>query len=186
MLALAVGGRGFAAGDRRADLYYLIVGGLGSEPKYQEQFDNEVKDLAAVARRTTGDSRVVVLTWRGCAMSAVEKMLGSERAKVKATDTLAADPRRPRQLRRRSLQAEPCRPRHRRRRVPEAARGGARALAADRQHDERERRDARELGRRRPHADHRDAQQFERNATHLADHWAKALATARPTSIRMA
>ena len=73
----------------RADLYYVIVGGLGGEPKYQEAFDKEVQQLAAVARRTTGDSRVAVLSGEHATKAAVEKLLGAERAKVKASDTFA-------------------------------------------------------------------------------------------------
>jgi len=73
----------------RADLYYVIVGGLGGEPKYQEAFDKEVQQLAAVARRTTGDARVAVLSGEHATKAAVEKLLGSERSKVKASDTFA-------------------------------------------------------------------------------------------------
>src|SRR5512135_44841 len=73
----------------RADLYYVIFGGLGGEPKYQEAFDKEVQQLAAVARRTTGDSRVAVLSGEHATKAAVEKLLGAERAKVKASDTFA-------------------------------------------------------------------------------------------------
>jgi len=72
-----------------AELYYFIVGGLGGEAKYQEQFDKQVKDLAAVARRTTGNARVVVLTGEGATREAIEKSLGSLKTRAKATDTLA-------------------------------------------------------------------------------------------------
>jgi len=72
-----------------AELYYLIVGGLGGEAKYQEQFDKQVKDLATVARRTTGDARVSVLTGEGATRQAIEKSLGSLKTRAKATDTLA-------------------------------------------------------------------------------------------------
>jgi hypothetical protein len=73
----------------RADLYYVIVGGLGGEPKYQEMFDKEVQQLAAVARRTAGDARVSVLSGEAATRTAVEKLLGSLRAKVKASDSFA-------------------------------------------------------------------------------------------------
>jgi hypothetical protein len=72
-----------------AELYYLIVGGLGGEAKYQEQFDTQIKELATVARRTTGDARVAVLTGEGATREAIEKSLGSLKTRAKATDTLA-------------------------------------------------------------------------------------------------
>ncbi len=72
-----------------AELYYLIVGGLGGEAKYQEQFDKQIKDLAAVARRTTGDARVAVLTGEGATREAIEKSLGSLKTRAKPADTLA-------------------------------------------------------------------------------------------------
>jgi hypothetical protein len=77
------------AAPAHAELYYLIVGGLGGEPKYQEQFDKQIKDLAAVARRTTGDARVTVLTGEGATREALEKSLGTLRTKTKPTDSLA-------------------------------------------------------------------------------------------------
>jgi hypothetical protein len=77
------------APSAHAELYYLIVGGLGGEAKYQEQFDKQVKDLAAVARRTTGDARVTVLTGDGATREAVEKSFASLKAKTKPADSLA-------------------------------------------------------------------------------------------------
>src|SRR6185369_5793097 len=50
---------------------------LGGEPKYQEAFDKEVQQLAAVARRTTGDARVAVLSGEHATKAAVEKLLAS-------------------------------------------------------------------------------------------------------------
>jgi hypothetical protein len=73
----------------RADLYYVIIGGLGGEPKYQELFDKEVQQLATVARRTTGNERVSVLSGQGATRAAVEKLLGSLRTKTKPSDTFA-------------------------------------------------------------------------------------------------
>ena len=67
-----------------AELYFLIVGGLGGEPKYQEQFDKQIKELTAVARRTTGDARVTVLTGEGATREALEKSLGSLKTRAKS------------------------------------------------------------------------------------------------------
>ena len=88
-LAAVVAGALLAAPAAHAELYYLIVGGLGGEAKYQEQFDKEVKELAAVARRTTGDARVMVLSGEGATREAIVKSLGSLRTRMKAVDTLA-------------------------------------------------------------------------------------------------
>jgi hypothetical protein len=72
-----------------AELYYLIVGGIGGEPKYQEQFDKQVASLASVARKTTGDARVTVLQGEKATREALEKSVASLAAKAKATDSLA-------------------------------------------------------------------------------------------------
>jgi hypothetical protein len=72
-----------------AELYYLIVGGIGGEPKYQEQFDKEVASLASVARKTTGNARVTVLEGDKATREALEKSFASLAAKVKPADSLA-------------------------------------------------------------------------------------------------
>jgi hypothetical protein len=72
-----------------AELYYLIVGGIGGEPKYQEQFDKQVASLASVARKTTGDARVTVLQGEKATRAALEKSFASLATKAKATDSLA-------------------------------------------------------------------------------------------------
>jgi hypothetical protein len=77
------------AGTARADLYYLIIGGLGGEAQYQEQFDKDAGSIAAVARRTAGTDRVIVLTGESATRAAVEKALDSLRKRTKAADSLA-------------------------------------------------------------------------------------------------
>jgi hypothetical protein len=72
-----------------AELYFLIVGGIGGEAKYQEQFDKEVASLASVARKTTGDARVTVLQGEKATRAALEKSFASIATKAKATDSLA-------------------------------------------------------------------------------------------------
>ena len=72
-----------------AELYYLIVGGLGGETKYQEQFDKQTEALTSVARRTTGNARVTVLRGEGATREALEKGVAALRGKVKPADTLA-------------------------------------------------------------------------------------------------
>ncbi len=83
-----VAGLAFAA-HAQAELYYLIVGGLGGEPEYQKQFDESTKELAAVARRTTASSRVTALSGEGATREAVVAALESLRKRVKPADNLA-------------------------------------------------------------------------------------------------
>ncbi|HUL82177.1 MAG TPA: hypothetical protein VL131_08540 [Gammaproteobacteria bacterium] len=88
-LALTLGAALAGASAAHAELYYVIVGGLGGEAKYQDQFDKEVQQLASVARRTAGDERVAVLSGEGATRAALMKLLGSLKTKAKPTDSLA-------------------------------------------------------------------------------------------------
>jgi hypothetical protein len=72
-----------------AELYYVIVGGLGGEQKYQEQFDKQITALTTVAKRTTGESRVTVLQGEGATREALEKSFAAVTAKAKPADTFA-------------------------------------------------------------------------------------------------
>jgi hypothetical protein len=72
-----------------AELYYLIVGGLGGEPGYTEQFAKDIDALAAVARRTTAQSRVLVLKGEAATREAVVNGLESLRTRAKAADSVA-------------------------------------------------------------------------------------------------
>jgi hypothetical protein len=83
-----VAGLAFAA-HAQAELYYLIVGGLGGEPEYQKQFDESTKELAAVARRTTASSRVTALSGEGATREALVAALESLRKRVKPADNVA-------------------------------------------------------------------------------------------------
>ena len=76
------------AAPAHAELYYLIVGGLGGEPAYAEQFDKDAAALAAVARRTTAENRVIVLKGEAATREALVKSLGSLRTRAKAADNL--------------------------------------------------------------------------------------------------
>ena len=64
-----------AATPAHAELYYLIVGGLGGEPGYEEQFAKDTEALAAVARRTTAQSRVMVLQGEAATRVALVSLL---------------------------------------------------------------------------------------------------------------
>ena len=77
-----------AAAPAQAELYYLIVGGLGGESKYDEQFKKDTTALAAVARRTTAQSRVTLLQGEAATREAVVQSLESLRTRAKAADSL--------------------------------------------------------------------------------------------------
>jgi hypothetical protein len=77
-----------AAAPAQAEIYYLIVGGLGGEPQYEEQFDKDAEALAAVARRTTAASRVMLLKGEGATREAVTTSLESLRTRAKPADSL--------------------------------------------------------------------------------------------------
>ncbi len=84
VLALAL----CAAAPAQAELYYLIVGGLGGEAAYAEQFDKDTAALAAVARRTTAANRVTVLKGEAATADALANALESLRTRTKAADSL--------------------------------------------------------------------------------------------------
>ncbi len=77
-----------AAAPAHAELYYLIVGGLGGEAAYQEQFDKDTAALAAVARRTTAASRVMLLQGEAATREAVNAGLESLKTRAKAADSV--------------------------------------------------------------------------------------------------
>lgn len=61
-ICLLLGGMGLVT-DVRADTYYLIVEGLGGEPRYAERFAAQAESLAHAAQRSLrGDSRVSLLS----------------------------------------------------------------------------------------------------------------------------
>ena len=67
----------------------MIVGGLGGEPKYQEQFDKQITALTAAARRTTGNRASPCLPGEGATREALEKASRTVTAQGKAADTCA-------------------------------------------------------------------------------------------------
>jgi hypothetical protein len=77
------------AAQASAEQYYLIVGGLGGEPKYQEAFDEQIAALATAAKRTAGDDRVTLLTREAATREALEARIGVLSARIKPADTLA-------------------------------------------------------------------------------------------------
>ena len=74
----------------RAELYYLIVGGIGGDPVYAESFADSASSMAAAARRTIGDeSRVTVLSGDDATREALEAAFASLGSKLVANDRLA-------------------------------------------------------------------------------------------------
>jgi hypothetical protein len=78
----------FLAGPAHAEVYYLIVGGLGGESGYEEQFAKDADALAAVARRTTAASRVTLLKGESATREALVAALESLRTRAKAADNV--------------------------------------------------------------------------------------------------
>jgi hypothetical protein len=76
------------AAPAHAELYYLIVGGLGGEASYEEQFGKDAEALATVARRTTAASRVMLLKGEGATREALASSLDSLRTRAKAADSV--------------------------------------------------------------------------------------------------
>lgn len=88
-LALA-GVLAFGAGTARAELYYLIVGGLGGDPVYAESFAESASAMAEAARRTTGgDTRITLLSGEGATREALEAAFASLNRRLAAADRLA-------------------------------------------------------------------------------------------------
>jgi len=84
VLLVAVG----AAAPAHAEIYYLIVGGLGGESAYEAQFAKDTDALAAVARRTTAQGRVMVLKGEAATREAVVNSFESLRTRTKAADSV--------------------------------------------------------------------------------------------------
>lgn len=87
LVAAATAALVFAA-PAYAEVYYLIVGGLGGEASYSEQFAKDTEALAAVARRSTAANRVTVLQGEGATRDAVVGALESLKTRAKAADNV--------------------------------------------------------------------------------------------------
>ncbi len=73
-----------------AELYYLIVGGLGGQVSYEERFVAQTESLADAARRTLGDgSRVSVLSGNAASRDALTAELSRLAEVTAATDSVA-------------------------------------------------------------------------------------------------
>jgi hypothetical protein len=73
-----------------AELYYLIVGGLGGQVSYEERFVAQAESLADAARRTLGDgSRVSVLSGDAASRDALTAEFERLAEVTSATDSVA-------------------------------------------------------------------------------------------------
>ncbi|MEE8249440.1 MAG: hypothetical protein V3R59_04350 [Gammaproteobacteria bacterium] len=80
----------FAGPVAHAELYYLIVGGLGGQVSYEERFVAQTESLADAARRTLGDgSRVSVLSGNAASRDALTAELSRLAEVTAATDSVA-------------------------------------------------------------------------------------------------
>ena len=87
MLALALLCAGSSA---HAELYYLIVSGIGGSPVYDESFADTTAELASAAERTLGsDARVTVLSGDTATRDALREAMGSLRDTLQPNDRLA-------------------------------------------------------------------------------------------------
>ncbi len=79
-----------AATPAGAETHYLIVGGLGGEPRYAESFAQQALSLAQSAQRTlNGDERVTLLRGEEATRDAVTGALERLAATVAEDDTVA-------------------------------------------------------------------------------------------------
>ena len=79
-----------AAPVARAELYYLIVGGLGGETRYEERFESYTQSLAEAAKRTVGEeSRVSVLVGDDASREALRASLLELAGRTDESDSLA-------------------------------------------------------------------------------------------------
>lgn len=74
----------------RAELYYLVVGGLGGEPRYEERFSTYADSLARAASRTvTDESRVTLLKGEAATREALRTRLAELADETSEADSLA-------------------------------------------------------------------------------------------------
>ena len=89
-ICLLLGGMGLVT-DVRADMYYLIVEGLGGEPRYAERFAAQAESLAHAAQRSLrGGSRVSLLNGDAASRESIASEL-QRLAEVVAPDDSLVD-----------------------------------------------------------------------------------------------
>ncbi|HEX6994053.1 MAG TPA: hypothetical protein VF339_07875 [Gammaproteobacteria bacterium] len=77
------------AAAAQAEPHYLIVAGLGGEPRYEERFAQQAQSLAEAARRTTGNAeQVEVLSGEDATQESVRAAFGRLAETLDSNDTL--------------------------------------------------------------------------------------------------
>jgi hypothetical protein len=89
--AILIAGLALFPSAGNAEVYYLIVGGLGGDAPYEERFAAHAQSLAQAARRTLGgDSRVSLLAGEEASREALTAALESLAETTTPADTLVA------------------------------------------------------------------------------------------------
>lgn len=79
-----------APGLARAELYYLIVGGLGGDPLYAERFAGDTASMASAAERTLGATdRIRILSGENATRDALREAFAELKASMEPSDRLA-------------------------------------------------------------------------------------------------
>jgi hypothetical protein len=90
LLSLPLVALALQATPARAELYYLIVGGIGGDPAYAGRFADDATAMAAAAERTLGGGeRVKVLSGEAATREALRAALGELAQSTVASDRLA-------------------------------------------------------------------------------------------------
>lgn len=78
------------AASAHAETYYLIVAGLGGEPRYEEQFAADARALAEAAERTLGGAeRITLLVGADASREGLREAFGTLAASTEEADRLA-------------------------------------------------------------------------------------------------
>src|SRR5690606_24080899 len=78
-----------AAATASAEPYYLIVAGLGGEPRFEQRFSEQAEKLAEAARRTTGKpDQVIVLQGAEATGDNLRAAFAKLAATLRSTDSL--------------------------------------------------------------------------------------------------
>jgi hypothetical protein len=89
MLSMAALAACALAPAAEAELYYVIVAGLGGEERYEDAFAEQAATLTTVANRTTGAERVTVLAGEKATREALTAALAALETQTKPTDSVA-------------------------------------------------------------------------------------------------
>jgi hypothetical protein len=80
----------FGARAESGATYFLIVGGLGGEPDYEQRFAGYVTDLQKICIDMAGDpGRVIALSGKGATRDAIQDAFGKLARRAAAADALA-------------------------------------------------------------------------------------------------